>query len=346
MSFLNKLIPGIDSFLPLLDSGLWLYLPSMQCNFKCAYCYMDRAANPRGSESHSYEFKLPERIKTIKNWIILYGGEPLSDKDLLYKIILSIRQLTNAPIAFSTNGSLLTYKDVNFFKTYNVKISVSYDGEYQKYRGLDIFKNKKHLSILYKAYKKGIIYGINTVVHNKNFYNYKFDIPKFRVIHDYNYIYPIETTFNKKFLLDNTKANIIANDVALNMKALLKDMQRLPLRTLILKYPPYLFSLLNSMLQLYARPGNAISLDPNLPLCSQINCVKVDIYGNIVCGKGLETKADSVKPLGNTCASCRYCPICSFKCSSNKFDRTLCKDSYVYKVYSAVDSLLQEIVNN
>ena len=346
MSFLNRLIPGIDSFLPLLDPGLWLYLPNMQCNFKCAYCYMDRAANPRGCKSHSYELKLPEKIKTIKNWIILYGGEPLSDKGLLYKIILSIRQLTDAPIVFSTNGSLLAYKDVNFFKTYNVKISVSYDGEYQKYRGLDIFKNKKHLGILYKAYKKGIIYGINTVVHNKNFYNYKFDVPEFKVIHDYNYIYPIETAFNKKFLLDNTKADSIAKDVAFSMKALLKDTQHLSPRALTLKYPPYLFSLLNNMLQLYARPDNAGSLDPSQPLCNQINCVKVDIYGNIVCGKGLETKADSIKPLGNICASCKYCPICSFKCSSNKFDRALCKDSYVYKVYNAVDLLLQEIIGN
>jgi MoaA/NifB/PqqE/SkfB family radical SAM enzyme len=346
MSLLNELIPGIDSLLPLLDPGLWLYLPNMQCNFKCAYCYMDRAANPRGCENHSYKFKFPEKIKTIKNWIILYGGEPLSDKKLLYRLILAIRQLTNAPIVFSTNGSLLSYKDVNFFKTYNVKISVSYDGEYQKYRGLDIFKNKKHLNILYKAYKKGIIYGINTVIHNKNFYNYKFDIPEFKVIHDYNYIYPIENTFNKKFLLDNTKADIIAKDVAFNMGALLKDIQHLSPKALTLKYPPYLFSLLNSILQLYTRPNNIELLDPNRSLCGQTNCVKVDIYGNIICGKGLETKANQIKPLGNICVSCRYGSICSFKCPSNKFDRSLCKDSYVYKTYRAIDFLLQGIISH
>ena len=345
MSFLSSLVPGIETYLPLLDPDLWLYLPNMRCNFKCVYCYMDRAANPRGCENHSYRFRLPEKIKIAKNWIVLYGGEPLSDKELLYKLILVIRQMTQAPIIFSTNGSLLSYKDVNFFKTWNVKISVSYDGRYQKYRGLDIFKNKNHLSILYKAYKKGVMYGINTVVHDKNLYDYKFDIPKFRVIHDYNYIYPIETTINKKFLLDNTKADSITRNVVLNMRALLKDTQHLSAKTLTLKYPPYLFYLLNSILQLYTH-DDTDTLSPDLPLCDQIHCVKVDIYGNIVCGKGLETKANQIKPLGNACASCKYCSICSFKCSSNKFDRSLCKDSYVYKIYRAVDLLLQEIAGN
>ena len=129
------------------------------------------------------------------------------------------------------------------------------------------------------------------------------------------------------------------------MRTLLKDTQHLSAKTLTLKYPPYLFYLLNSILQLYTHDDTDL-LSPDLPLCDQIHCVKVDIYGNIVCGKGLETKANRIKPLGNACASCKYCSICSFKCSSNKFDRSLCKDSYVYKIYRAVDLLLQEIAGN
>ena len=345
MSLVNDIIPGIDNFLPLLNPALWLYIPNMKCNFKCAYCYVDRALNPRGTDDHPYNFKFPENIKELKGWIILYGGEPLTDKKLLYRLILAIRRFTGEPIAIPTNGSLLSYKDVNFFKTYNVKLSISYDGEYQKYRGLDIFKDKRCSRVLYKAYKKGVIYGLNTVIHSKNFFNYKFDIPKFNVIHDYNYIYPIETGANKNFLLDASKADAVANTVALNMKSLLTDLNAMSVKRLVLKYPPYLFTLLDSMLSLYCQK-TVTPMDPNVPLCVQTNCVKLDIYGNKTCGKGRETKADRSTPLGIECATCRYMPICSFKCPANKFDRSLCKESYAYKIYNKVDILLQSALRN
>ena len=92
MSILNNILPGIDTFIPLLNPAVWLYLPSMQCNFRCAYCYTNRCADPRGDSCHSHSYSLPGNLSKKSGWIFLYGGEPLSDKKLLYSLIQAIRQ--------------------------------------------------------------------------------------------------------------------------------------------------------------------------------------------------------------------------------------------------------------
>ena len=208
---------------------------------------------------------------------------------------------------------------------------------------VDIFKSKRQSKILYKAYKKNIIYGLNTVIHNKNFFDYQFNIPGLKVIHDYNYIYPVETKANKDFLLDMSKTDIIVNTVIKNFKSLLMDLNTLSAKQLVLKYPPYLFVLFNNVLSFY-KNTNIKAFDPKLPLCAQTSCLKLDIYGNKICGKGRETDANQLTPLGETCASCRYCLICSFKCPMNKFDRSLCRDSYIYKIYFSMEAILSNLL--
>lgn len=339
MSLVNNFIPGIDQTLPLMNPGIWLYLPKMQCNFRCSYCYMNRAANPRGNNSHSNKFKLPKNIGSIKGWIILYGGEPFTDKKLLHSLILEIRKYTSNPISFSTNGSLLTYKDVNFLSKNNVHISISYDGPNQKYRGKDIFKTK--YNILKKAYKKGIIYGINTVVHNKNFNSYTFDIPGFKLIHDYNFIYPLETPTNKSFLLPETLADTIANNVVNCIKSLLLDIKNYSAKALALKYPPFLFTVLESMLQIYTYPKSK-KLNSESSLCVQIGCKHFDIYGNEICGKGIEGSKQNI-PLNENCVNCKFVSVCDFKCPIYNFDRTTCKNNYMYKIYEKVYNMISQL---
>ena len=338
MDLLTSIIPGIEKRLPLLNP-IWLYLPDMQCNFKCKYCYMGRDSNIRGKCSHLYNFVLPKNLNESGKWIILYGGEILTDKKLLYALILEIRKHSNNPICFSSNGSLLTFEDNNFFKKTNVKISLSYDGKFQNYRGLDILKEKH--DIIYDAISKEVIIGLNTIIHSKNYNDYKFDLPNIQIIHDYNYIYPLETKTNKSFLLDNSLSDEISNNVVLSLKNLIMDIAVLGCDQLVLKYPPSLFYLLNQFL-LFKGYSSVIT---ETLLCSQTNCAKVDIYGNTTytCGKGLETSVLATKNIAKECLTCKFVPICRYKCPEYNFDKSQCKNTYMYKIYEKVDILLNSL---
>lgn len=339
MSLLSSIIPDIDKKLPLINRPIWLYLPNIQCNFKCQYCYMSRNTKPRGSCSHSCQFILPKNINENNKWIVLYGGEILTDKPLVYSLILEIRKHTLNPISFSTNGSLLEAKDIDFFEKNNVKISLSYDGKYQKYRGTDILKIKK--DIIYNAISRNVIISLNTVIHNKNYHDYKFDLPGISIIHDYNYIYPIETESNKSFLLENNLSDEISNNIVNLLKKLLLDIPLYDTDKLLLKYPPSIFYFLEQFLSL--KKNKELSLTQGL-LCSQTSCSRSDIYGNTfyACGKGLEaliTKA----PIDNACLNCKFLSMCAYKCPTHNFNRQLCKNTYMYKTYEKTYNLLRSL---
>lgn len=338
MSILNNILPGIDTLIPLLNPAIWLYLPHMQCNFRCAYCYMNRCSNPRGNSHHPCNYNLPNNLSEINGWIFLYGGEPLSDKKLLYSLIETIRQKTNEPICFSTNGSLLTKDDINFFVNNNVKISLSYDGKYQKYRGFDIFSDKDLTEIIFYGIKTKVIIAINTVVHNLNYRDYKFNIPNIKIIHDYNYMYPIETSSNSKFLLTNDSSDMLADEMTLYIKNILLDIGKLPVKDLVYKYPPAAFIMLNQMLKFKLNEPQKLKLD--VPLSEQTSCVGIDIYGNSICGKGYEMSIKNKCYLDSACSNCKFSSICAYKCPAFNFNKSQCKDTFIYKMYDKVDKLL------
>lgn len=337
MSILNNILPGIDTFIPLLNPAVWLYLPSMQCNFKCAYCYMNRCADPRGNSCHSHSYSLPGNLSKKSGWIFLYGGEPLSDKKLLYSLIQAIRQKTNEPVCFSTNGSLLTKDDIDFFISNNVKISLSYDGKYQKYRGPDIFSDKNTSEVIFYGIEAKVIIALNTVVHNLNYKDYKFDIPNVKIIHDYNYMYPIKTLSNSKFLLTNEAGDILADEMAAYIKNILTT-DKPSAEDLVYKYPPVAFTMLDQVLKLKLNGSWKFKLDT--PLSEQTDCIGTDIYGNSICGKGYEMNIKNGCYLNSACADCKFLSICAYKCPAFNFDKSHCKDTFMYKMYDRVDKLL------
>lgn len=342
MSLVEELIPGIDNKLPFLNETVWLYLPEVQCNFKCQYCYLNRNGLPRGKAKHDTNFILPECIRGKNKWIVIYGGEVLTDKVLLYSLISEIRKRTPNTIIFSSNGLLLKDEDITFFENNNVKISLSYDGKYQKYRGPDVLQLKK--DIIYKAISHNVIIGLNTVVHSKNYTDYKFDLPGIDIIHDYNYIYPAETETNKEFLFDNSLSEYISDEVLFSMKSLLLDISKLTLDQIVLKYPPSQFYRLEQLLIIYSKNYDKPSFKEG-SFCLQQDCFKVDIYGKKynTCGKGSEISTLSHD--NKACFNCRYFQICPYKCPAYNFDKTQCKETYMYKIYEKLDSLLNYLKN-
>ena len=44
--------------------------------------------------------------------------------------------------------------------------------------------------------------------------------------------------------------------------------------------------------------------------------------------------------LNNACAGCKFLSICEYKCPAFNFNRSHCKDTFMYKMYDRVDKLL------
>ncbi len=110
--------------------------PTMECNFKCTYCYEDGYRKNR----MNYEVQ-QEVIRFIKKHsfgcssigISWYGGEPLLALDEIENMTNSIRTITNDNIAYYasivTNGYYLTKKNVEKLKELKIeRVQVTIDG--------------------------------------------------------------------------------------------------------------------------------------------------------------------------------------------------------------------------
>ena len=107
-----------------------------ECNLKCVYCFNDPRIRSNVMEdsvmkkSVDYVFSHPQSAYGVE--FIIYGGEPLAQRELLYNTICYIRQTQseNCPttVGIITNGTLATPEDAQFFKKYKVRTSVSFDG--------------------------------------------------------------------------------------------------------------------------------------------------------------------------------------------------------------------------
>lgn len=109
------------------------------CNLACKYCFIDN--NPISSNCYStMDFKTAKMAvdKFIKELdsnnekdgqIIIYGGEPLTNWNLLCKIVKYVRnKKNNIKLTIITNGTLITKDKILFLKENKVGIGVSLDG--------------------------------------------------------------------------------------------------------------------------------------------------------------------------------------------------------------------------
>jgi len=118
------------------------------CNLRCRYCFVkktNRVMNYKTAQS-AIEFLLssPGRNKLL----IVYGGEPLIHFDLLKRIAIFVNKRAGVLkkriiISLGTNGILFERKHIDFLKKYNVKISISMDGNILSHNSNRRFKNRK-----------------------------------------------------------------------------------------------------------------------------------------------------------------------------------------------------------
>ena len=106
-----------------------------KCNLNCHYCYAQG-----GTYGNSSVMSFETAKKAILFFskplphplhIKFFGGEPLLNSELIYKVINWCHSQAKYKYHFSitTNGTLLNRKHLDFFKENHVKMTLSYDGK-------------------------------------------------------------------------------------------------------------------------------------------------------------------------------------------------------------------------
>ncbi len=117
---------------------LYLILTN-SCNLNCSYCFLEN--NPQYKE---HRVLMSERIamlavekfcayinenSIVSPLIILYGGEPLINFEVIKKIIRYVNSNIEKPyFSLITNGTLLNDEICTFLKANNVNVGISIDG--------------------------------------------------------------------------------------------------------------------------------------------------------------------------------------------------------------------------
>ncbi len=89
------------------ESIYWVF--TQLCNDKCDHCY--NSSGPQGERISEEDcIMIIENLPDTVDRLILSGGEPLTEKKLLYKILDRLKEKFNGAtqIMLQTNGDLLT----------------------------------------------------------------------------------------------------------------------------------------------------------------------------------------------------------------------------------------------
>ncbi|NEQ42951.1 MAG: radical SAM protein [Leptolyngbya sp. SIOISBB] len=113
---------------------------AQKCNLGCTYCYAQAGEFGDVAQSMSWEVAKAAVERLFEDTqpgdrvnLSFMGGEPLINRPLVYKateLAMAIAQERQAKVGFgiTTNGTLLTAADADFFERYGFAVTVSLDG--------------------------------------------------------------------------------------------------------------------------------------------------------------------------------------------------------------------------
>lgn len=127
-----KLMNSLDRFS--YDKLTLNIIPTTCCNFSCPYCFEKEKTNHTITDQTIDDLIVFINKNSAKKMNLMwYGGEPLLAFEKIKKILISLHNNVNIPIAehsMVTNGYLFDEKVCNFFKNYPLKnIQITIDGE-------------------------------------------------------------------------------------------------------------------------------------------------------------------------------------------------------------------------
>ncbi|NTV40871.1 MAG: radical SAM protein [Candidatus Moranbacteria bacterium] len=136
-----------------VPSVLNIFFPG-KCNLQCAYCFVHK-------DSKNFIDIDEKAIKKVIDIFLNYpsrkkvlsfnGGEPLLEWELLkrlceYSKMGAMKRSVFLDIVIVTNGTLLSKKNVDFFKKNNISVRISIDGNKQTHDSVRPFKGKNRKS--------------------------------------------------------------------------------------------------------------------------------------------------------------------------------------------------------
>lgn len=159
------------------------FLITNKCNFACTYCQIER--NLKKVDNTSMSMKIAEKAlylfqksapKKIEKTIILTGGEPLLNLDILKYVVEKAKEhLDNYRVVLFTNGSMITKEIADYFARNKVLVLISLDGHKEVNDKARVYRSDKGtFNDTIKAYKfcmgAGCDVGISAVLgrHNVN----------------------------------------------------------------------------------------------------------------------------------------------------------------------------------
>ncbi len=148
-------VPPLISDEPLKDPPIYaLSLAIAQkCNMGCTYCYADQGDFGGASKSmpvetalKSIDLLLNERNAGDRVQLTFLGGEPLINRKNIRTAVEYAQQKAderkiNIGFSITTNGTLLTEDDADFFENYGFAVTVSLDGNKSEHNALRPLKN-------------------------------------------------------------------------------------------------------------------------------------------------------------------------------------------------------------
>lgn len=157
-----------------------LIKPTHKCNMRCKYCFHEKYGYSNDllnmDDLKKYITLLCNKYDFVN--IVWHGGEPLYAPLSFYEEIYDFCSFQNPDFLFTvqTNGTLLNQENIDFFKSKNTNIGLSFDGLHNEYTRGNTSKIIENIGLLQE---NGFRPGAVMVVSKANVEN---------LIDEYNYM--------------------------------------------------------------------------------------------------------------------------------------------------------------
>ena len=334
------------------------------CNLKCKYCYNGTECNKGVLSLERFE-KLLLVLKTGYDniHIIWHGGEPLCAGIEYFRAAMDIERKVNIEQSvliensIQTNGTLINKEWIKFFKEYNFRVGISFDG-------INNDKYRQHSDKVLKAIKllndNGMKFGCNAVVADD-----EYDLKE-------NYLYfkshNIAFDFSKVLPEGSAKGSISISSklYAENLKNLfdewIYDTTGVSIRT----FATYLSMVSGGKFRICSfcschMKYLSITPDGMIYNCARASLTKypfgnIDDFNNVKeifsSSGALELISGSIKRREKCKSHCEYFNVCAGGCSDIAILEGSIEDipvdyCHIFKtVYSHVKMRYEEIINN
>lgn len=352
----RKVVKQVDEN---LDSFLLTINPTMNCNFKCWYCYETHI------KKSSFSTEMIEKVsKFIENIcqntkinsfnVAFFGGEPLLyfKRDVI-PVIKKLqdeckKQLVDYSVSFTTNGYLIDDYFINFFKTHEIvpALQITLDGF-----------GEKHDEVRFVTKTKGsyveIVNNIKLLINNGFPVRLRINYTKdniddaYKIADEFN---DINLEIKRDFLLvdlhrvwQDTGDEGITNVVNKNIEYI--KSKNIPVRH---------NSPNNVVDSCYADKRNSavINYNGDIYKCTARDFTKenragyLSEQGDLIWENDYLERRMDVKFKNKPCLSCRLLPICNGGCSQHAMEALEEGGRGEYCVYHGDDKLKDDVVKS